>query len=274
MPRIKMTKSAIAKLRAPHPSGKQTMYWDEAFPGFGVKVSGTTSKKSYIVQRALPGKRSRQKVIGPVDDRVMDLKEAYRQAGIVLADMYAGVDPRMKAKEVEVATYTLGQAVEDFVTAQLDRKMMKEKTANEYRWNVKYHMGDWEKKALVEITINDVLKRHDKIMKDVANRSRSRLATGTNSANAAIRVLRAVWNDAKLRFPTLPNNPAMLPKNKWFKTEARDVRLVYEEDEAGNVVRNDFKKFYAAITDPNIIPSEVQRKFLEFVLSLLITPSL
>ena len=84
------------------------MYWDEAFPGFGVKVSGTTSKKTYIVQRDLPGKRSRQKVIGPVDDRVMDLKEAYWQAGIVLADMYAGVDPRMKAKEVEVAAYTLG----------------------------------------------------------------------------------------------------------------------------------------------------------------------
>jgi len=48
MPRLKLTKTAIAKLPAPHPSGKQVTYWDESFPGFGVKVSGTTKKKKFL----------------------------------------------------------------------------------------------------------------------------------------------------------------------------------------------------------------------------------
>ena len=43
MPQLKLTEKAIAKLKAPDPSGKQVLYWDTDLRGFGVRVSGTTN---------------------------------------------------------------------------------------------------------------------------------------------------------------------------------------------------------------------------------------
>ena len=54
MPKLKLTKRAIERLPAPHPSGRQVLYWDTELRGFGVLVSGTTNAKTYVVQRKLP----------------------------------------------------------------------------------------------------------------------------------------------------------------------------------------------------------------------------
>ena len=49
MPRMKLTGRSIARLAAPAPSGKQTVFWDAGLRGFGVLVSGRTTVKSFIV---------------------------------------------------------------------------------------------------------------------------------------------------------------------------------------------------------------------------------
>src|SRR5262245_49427303 len=54
MPTEKLTAKFISKLRAPHPSGMQVIYFDETTKGFGVQVSGTTTAIDYIAQRDLP----------------------------------------------------------------------------------------------------------------------------------------------------------------------------------------------------------------------------
>lgn len=59
MPKLKLTETAIAKLKAPDPTGKQVPYWDTEQRGFGVICSGVSSSKAYVVQHDLDGKTRR-----------------------------------------------------------------------------------------------------------------------------------------------------------------------------------------------------------------------
>jgi len=55
MPRLKLTKTTIDRLKAPDPSGRQRLHWDTDLKGFGVLVSGKTNARTYIVQRDIAG---------------------------------------------------------------------------------------------------------------------------------------------------------------------------------------------------------------------------
>jgi hypothetical protein len=61
MPTINLTKSAIAALAAPDPSGKQQLYWSEGntIPGLGILVSGVSTSKSWVAQGNVNGKARR-----------------------------------------------------------------------------------------------------------------------------------------------------------------------------------------------------------------------
>ena len=55
MPTMHLTQRAIAKLAAPHPDAKQTIYWCDELHGFGVQCSGKTNQKLFIAQRDVAG---------------------------------------------------------------------------------------------------------------------------------------------------------------------------------------------------------------------------
>ena len=62
MPNVRMTKTVVEKLQ---PKGAETIFWDEALPGFGVRVKASGSR-SYIVQyRNRANGRSCRMTIGP-----------------------------------------------------------------------------------------------------------------------------------------------------------------------------------------------------------------
>jgi Arm DNA-binding domain len=63
MPRLKFTKSAIDALPI---AGKDTVYWDSAAPGFGVKVTPKGRKVFIVLYRvAGRGSRLRKYTLGP-----------------------------------------------------------------------------------------------------------------------------------------------------------------------------------------------------------------
>ena len=66
MPRQKLTQKVVDRLPAPDPSGQQVLHWDTDLKGFGVLCSGTTTARSFIVQRDLVGGRTRRVTVGAV----------------------------------------------------------------------------------------------------------------------------------------------------------------------------------------------------------------
>lgn len=115
MANMKLTERATDRLPAPHPSGKQTIYWDAELKGFGVLVSGKTCSKIYIVQRKLPDGRTRRVTIDATN--VLSLDRARQEAEAKLHDIHIGNDPNVARAG---ANWTLRQALAGYLAARKD----------------------------------------------------------------------------------------------------------------------------------------------------------
>jgi integrase len=207
MPKIALTAAAIAKLPAPDPSGRQVLYWDSALTGFAVLVSGTTTAKTYIVQRDVAG-RTRRVTIAPTN--VLSLADARRRAQEVLAELYRGVDPKARAK----SNPTLGEVLAAYLEA---RASLRPASQRDYRVLIETYLGAWLDRPLREINRDMVEARHRAIRAEVQGRGRY---DGSSAANSAMRVLRVLWNWQADRDPTLGPNPVRL-RQSWFPVERR-----------------------------------------------------
>src|ERR1022692_3293178 len=93
MPRLKLTKSAIDALPIP---GKDTVYWDSAAPGFGVKVTPKGRKVFIVLYRvAGAGSRLRKYTIGPYGR--VTLHQARMAAQKLFAARLEGRIPRRRS---------------------------------------------------------------------------------------------------------------------------------------------------------------------------------
>jgi hypothetical protein len=88
-PKIRLNQPAVDRLSAPDPSGKQKIHWDR---GFGVRCSGKTNGKSYVVQHDLPNGRARRITVGSAN--IFTIAEAKERAEKLLSLFYNGVDPK------------------------------------------------------------------------------------------------------------------------------------------------------------------------------------
>lgn len=247
MSRIRLTKTKIARLLAPDPSGGQRLHWDTELRGFGVLCSGKSNSKSYIVQRRVNGHTRRVTIAAT---NVLELDEARERAGRVLADMYGGVDPKAKRRAERAQAITLRQALEVYLRA---RKDLRPATIHEYERVLERHLSDWLDKPLTSITPEMVEKRHRRIKEEVGSRKRSNLVKGDSSANGAMRVLRIIWNHAEDRIPDLPDNPVRRLRRAWFPVATRE----------GMVKSEDLPKFYRAIM---ALPNPVHQDYLRLLL--------
>ncbi|MEJ2122006.1 MAG: integrase family protein [Alphaproteobacteria bacterium] len=247
MPNLKLTKTAITRLKAPDPSGKQTLHWDTELKGFGVLCSGTTNSKTYVVQRDINGK-SRRVTVGPVN--VLSLDAARDGAKRELALMYQGIDPKAHRRALKAQGVTLRQTLEGYLQT---RKDLGEKTAKEYRRFVERHLADWLDRPLRDITSEMVEKRHRSIKEGVEKRGKVGGAKGHASANGTMRVLRLLWNYAAERQPELPDNPVKRLRRAWYPDERRE-QFVKPSELPG---------FYEAVTK---LPNEIQRDYILFAL--------
>jgi integrase len=239
--RIKLTKAAIAKLVAPDPSGKQRLFWDTELAGFGLLVSGVTSTKTFVVQRDLPGGRTRRVTIGPAN--VLTVEAARDLAKATLADFYQGIDPKAGRR----GSATLRGTLDAYLAA---RKTLREKSIKDYRAVIERYLASWLDRPLREITPEMVEARHRSLQTEVAAGGRY---TGNATANATMQALRVLWNFAMEREPGLPPNPVSRLKRQWFPVHRRERCIRTEE----------LPKFYAAV---NVLPNAVQRDYLFLLL--------
>jgi len=219
MPSLKLTKRAIEQLAAPDPSGRQVLFWDTEIKGFGLLVSGATSAKTIVVQRKLePSGNTRRVTVGAAN--VLDLDAARQQAKLLLAEFYAGVDPKAKRIEEKARGKTLREATEEYLN---ENPKLSESSRQNYRAIVHRHLSSWLDTPLRDIDRRMVERRHQQIAKSVAKPGRmgGGANTGGASADMAMRTLSAIHNFIADRDETMPPNPVRL-RNSWFKVEPRD----------------------------------------------------
>jgi integrase len=120
---VKLTQSAVDKLKLPvdKETGKQKadhIEWDDALPGFGVRVREGGSRV-YVCQYKV-GLKTRRLTLGST--KKLTLEQARKEGKKQLAKVAAGGDPQgEKAKTRATATETFKAIAEDFITHQTGR---------------------------------------------------------------------------------------------------------------------------------------------------------
>jgi integrase len=242
MPTIKLTERTIAKLAAPHRSGKQVLYWDRDLKGFGVLCSGVTNSKTYICQRTLPDGRNRRVTIGAVNE--LSLTKATELARDILHGLRHGHDPKKK-----LANPTLRETLAAYLIAREPGTVsaLRPTSVLLYRFAIEKNLTDWLDRPLREISGDMVEDRHRAIARRIGKKSNGN--DGIVSANVAMRTFRTLYNFAAERTPDLPPNPVKRLRKQWF-AEPKSERVVPEEK---------MPAFYGAVC---ALPHPVQRDYL------------
>lgn len=239
MPKIKLTNKAIDKLRAPDPSGKQTLYWDTDLKGFAVQCSGTTNSRLYVAQRDLPDGRPRRVTIGAVSE--IKLEEARTRAADALDEIRRGIDPKRRK-----VVPTLRSTLESYLLA---RKDLRPPSIRAYR-GIERTLKPWMDLPIGDISREMVEDRHRALAAIIGRGGRH---AGTYTANAAMRHFRLLWNFAADQTPDMPkDNPVRLSR-QWYP-EGRRTRMVRADELAD---------FYAAVT---ALPNPIARDYLLLLL--------
>lgn len=192
MPPVKLT-SALVKEHVNPPSGQKLLF-DTAVKGFGVRI--TPGKKTYIAQGRVEGRIVRV-AIGAADK--LTCEKARADAKAVLGDMQRGINGNAAKAEARAKTITLGAAFKDYMQS----RDLKPRTRAEYERINEAYFAEWQSSELANITPASVAERFAKLTK----------AHGKAAANGAMRVLRAVYNMARVTTAqkdgtkTLPENP-------------------------------------------------------------------
>src|SRR3954468_10816828 len=202
MPTLKLTKTAVERIKAPDPSGKQVLHWDSDLPGFGVLASGTTGAKTYIVQKRLKSGVVRRMTIGRTEAFALD--KARSDARDLLVEMARGKDPKAERRKEQARSRTLQATLNDYLA---QNRNLREKSRSDYKVSVERYLKPWLNRPVREITPAMVKERHRKIAEEVAAEGRY---SGEADANMAMRTLRLLWTHAADELEddeTLPANP-------------------------------------------------------------------
>ena len=153
MPRIKLTKSAIDALPTP---SSDVVYWDAAYPGFGVKIT-PKGRKVFIVLYRTGGAGSylRKYTIGPYGR--VTLHQARVAAQKVFAAKLVGLDPAAEKREAKrrVVADRVDDLLEDFIAQRLS----KNRSVAEISRLLRREVGKpWVGRSIHELTKRDVVE--------------------------------------------------------------------------------------------------------------------
>lgn len=204
---------------------KRKTWWDENLPGFGVRVSGLTNRKTFVVRYRANGTRRRY-TIGTFER--MSLAEARKEAKKILAKSELGEDPALEEKEDGDATFA---ALADEVLEARARKTRKSTRRERRRILDVELLPEWKDRPVASISRREVVK----LVEGIADRGAPVLA------NRTLSLIRLIFNDGLRRgFPTLEANPAHLVeppgeengRDRWLTR--KEIRVVWKALEAEN----------------------------------------
>jgi integrase len=153
VPRTKLTKSTIDALPTPQ---SDTVYWDAAMPGFGVKVTPKGRKVFVVLYRTgRGGSKLRKYTIGPYGR--VTLHQARVAAQKVFAARLEGRDPAAEKREQK--RRVVADCVEDLLETFIDHRLSQNRSRAEIARLLRREMGKaWAGRSIHEIDKRDVVE--------------------------------------------------------------------------------------------------------------------
>src|ERR1700716_662252 len=153
MPRIKLTKSTIDALPTP---SSDVVYWDAAYPGFGVKVTPKGRKVFIVLYRTGgAGSHLRKYTIGPYGR--VTLHQARVAAQKVFAAKLEGRDPAAEKREAKRRAVT--DLVEDLLETFITQRLSQNRYAAETSRLLRREVGKpWVGRSIHEISKRDAVE--------------------------------------------------------------------------------------------------------------------
>ncbi|WP_050927632.1 tyrosine-type recombinase/integrase [Aestuariivita boseongensis] len=209
MPIARLTKSRIDEIAA---SERDTVYWDEGLPGFGLRVK-STGVKSFVVQyRNRQTGRSKRKTLGQYGP-TMSLQVARDMARSLLADVIRGEDPVANAQAVRRSP-NVSELARLYMTEHAIPKKRRGSVRNDQSMLDGYILPKLGKLRVVEVAHQDVQKLHNQMRKT------------PYQANRTLALLSKMF-ELSVRWGMRPDNPARGVEK--FPEEKRDRWLSDDE---------------------------------------------
>lgn len=206
---MKFTKATVERLELPADK-KDRVFFDDALPGFGLRLREGGSKRWIIQYRV--GTQQRRMVLGTI--QTLDVEEARKRAREALSKVHLGSDPQLAKVEARAeASVTLAPVAEDYLERYAATRL-KARSLIEVRRHLRTHWKPLGKLPVRKITRANVAARLAAIAKEngpvAANRARAALsslyawaiAEGIADANPVIGTNKAIEEVARDRVLT------------------------------------------------------------------------
>lgn len=181
MPTKRLTKTSIDRMPAPN---RDTIYWDQGLPGFGLRVK-TTGVKSFLVQyRNRQTGRSKRKTLGRYGP-TLSLNEARDMARALLADVVRGEDPVANAHTLRKSP-TVANLAEQYMTEHAIPRKRPGSVKNDRSMLDRYVLPRLGKLRVMEISHSDIQRLHNN-MRDTPYQANRTLALMSKMFELSIR---------------------------------------------------------------------------------------
>lgn len=209
---VKLTKLAVAQ--ALPPGSGQRFLRDALLKGFALRITAN-GVRAFVVEKRIEG-RIKRLTLGRAGE--ITCEQARKEAQKLLGKIALGINPLAEREHARLRSVTLEQAFEDFKAA---RKGLKERTLYDYGRLLTNAFEPWQKRPLVAITKDQVVRRHQELGE----------ASGEAYANLAMRFLRSLLNFAMAQYedgfgkPLLAENPVLrlTQTRAWYRAERRQT---------------------------------------------------
>lgn len=209
MPIKRLTKTTVDRTPIPN---RDTIYWDEGLPGFGLRVK-TTGVKSFVVQyRNRQTGRSKRKTLGRYGP-TLSLHEARDLAKALLADVVRGEDPVADSQALRKSP-TVAELAEQYLAQHAIPKKRPGSVRNDQSMLDRYVLPRLGRLRAVEVTHGDIQRLHNKMRET------------PYQANRTLALLSKMF-ELSIRWGMRPDNPARGVEK--YTEEKRDRWLSDEE---------------------------------------------
>jgi len=173
----------------------QETFWDELLPGFGVRISGKTGRKTYVVRYRVAGVHRRHTLGRHPSLSLADAREKARDA---LTRAQDGNDPALERQERKRGAHTFKVLAEEVLEAKA--KSTRDATREERRRILEKDLiPAWGPRPVDSIGRRDVIE----LVEGIVRRGSPVMA------NRTLRLVQLIFNGGLKRgFPTLEANPA------------------------------------------------------------------